>query len=698
MTALLDLPIDVLYTIFPYLDAADFLALTSCTKTLHTYRQDPNYWRILTRATFRIPPQPLLQADGARWQWLYRRLRTQTQLYTWGSNGCGNLGHGFLTTGPTSTGHHDWEDINSRNIGWPKKVLLNDMPEPIGIVADVQCGGWSTTLLNSIGNLYLCGGIDPSSAFMTRSVHRGNRATSQAKRLTFPSAYPPTTKHRHEPSTAISQFSTGRAHVLGLADDGKVWQWNNEEARLVKPLHVDVNERVVTRVVAGWDRASMYVNGTGIVYWPHDTPLRAGNAEADAILIDTATVPGTGFTQSSNGREAPDTLEARIGQVTNHILLENFILFTTSLNKVFLYQAVFPLPDLDPPAPIEITAFYSSSSDSPFEIQDLQGSFRSFAIFTKSGSVLMGNRAMVDAFNTGTYDPTSTELSHPTPTVIPALQNNSITSIAFGDHHFQALRSDGTILAYGADPQSCGALGLGFPEGTGPLRGLIAENFSSNGTLGRNVGRRVWFERLMQRWLGEMKEKAGMEGEAKARGDMILPRRGQAAQNFAAVTAVGDYFEREGKKWEDGVVAEGAMGSYFVLKVAAAGWHTAALVLVDEEQAERSRQMHIVVDDDGVKTEKYDWHGDSWEDIDSPFDQVSKPLLCLWDTVWRLWRTFLGLQARDAKVEAGQKKEEAEEQEEPGGDRTRYTWTDEPFPRLRMENGEVMPGEIEITE
>lgn len=441
----------------------------------------------------------------------------------------------------------------------------------------------------------------------------------------------------------------------------------------------------------------MFVNGTGIVYWPHDTPLRAGNAEADAILIDTAIVPGTGFTQSRNGRENPDTLEPRIGQVTNHILLENFILFITSLNKVFLYQAVFPLPDLDPPAPIEITAFYPSSSDSPFEIQDLQGSFRSFAIFTKSGNVLMGNRAMLDAFNAGTYDTTSTEPSHPAPTVIPALQNNSITSIAFGDHHFQALRSNGTILAYGADPQSCGALGLGFPEGTGPLRGLIAEHFSSNGTLGRNVGRQVWFERLMQRWLGEMKEKAGMEGEAKARGDMILPRRGQAAQNVAAVTAVGDYFEREGKKWEDGVVEEGAMGSYFVLKVAAAGWHTAALVLVDEEQAERSRQMHLVPDkvDDEVKAEKYDWHGGTWEDIDAPWDQLSKALLWLQDSIWRLGRRFLGLQERDEKMEEEQQKEA--EQEEPG-DRTRYTWSDQPFPRLRMGNGEVMPGETEITE
>ncbi|KAL8879028.1 MAG: hypothetical protein Q9198_003279 [Flavoplaca austrocitrina] len=622
MTTLLDLPTDVLYTIFPYLDPADFLVLTSCTKTLHSYRQDPNYWRVLTRTTFRIPPQPLLQADGTRWQWLYRRLRTQTQLYTWGSNGCGNLGHGFLNVPRVPVGQHDWADINTRNIGWPRKVQLDDMPEPIGIVADVQCG--------------------------LVQIHASTR------------------------------------------------NWNNEESRLVKPLHVDVTQKVVTRVVAGWDRASMFVSGTGIVYWPYDTPLRAGNAEADAILIDTATVPGTAVSQSRISRETSDTLGARIGEVTNHILLENYIVFITSLNKVFLYHAVFPLPDLDPPAPIEITAFYPSSSDCTFEIQDIQGSFRSFAIFTKSGDVLMGNRAMLDAFNSGTYDSTSTESSHPGPTVIPALQNNSITSIAFGDHHFQALRSDGTLLAYGADPQACGALGLGFPEGTGPLRGLIADRFSSNGTLGRNIGRQVWFDRLMQRWLGEMKEKAGMEGEAKSRGDMILPRRGQPAQNAAAVTAVGDYFEREGKKWEDGIVEEGGMGSYFVLKVAAAGWHTAALVLVDEEQAERSRQMHVVRDkvDDGVKAEKYDWHGGTWEDIDAPWDQLSKALIWLRDSIWRLGRMFLGLREGDKKVEAEQEDMKQEEQ----GDPTKYTRNAQPFPRLRMANGEEMPGEIERTE
>lgn len=306
----------------------------------------------------------------------------------------------------------------------------------------------------------------------------------------------------------------------------------------------------------------------------------------------------------------------------------------------------------------------------------------------------MGNRAMLDAFQANSYDPMSTDPSHPIPTVIPALQNNSITSIAFGDHHFLALRSNGTILAYGSDPQCCGALGLGFPEGTGHLRGLVAEQFSSRGTLGHNVGRQVWFDPLMQRWLSDMKEKAEEDGEAKARGDMVLPRPGQPAQNTLAVTAVGDYFEREGKKWDDGVVDEGAMGSYFVLKVAAAGWHTAALVVIDEEQAERARQKHVIPNmmEDGAKDEEPDWHGGTWEDIDAPWDQLSKALLWLRDWVWHFGRRLLGLQERDEMVEAERQKDAEQE------DRTRYTWSDQPFPRLRMANGEVMPGEIEVME
>ncbi|KAL9593233.1 MAG: hypothetical protein Q9219_007633, partial [cf. Caloplaca sp. 3 TL-2023] len=576
-------------------------------RALQTYRQDPNYWRSLTRATFRIPPQPLLQADGARWQWLYRRLRTQTQLYTWGSNGCGNLGHGFSVPKPPNT--HEI-DTSIRNIGWPKRVALDHMPEDIGIVADVQCGGWSTTLLNSIGCLYLYGAINEISAFMTRSVRisrDGTAGAPQARRLTFPPAYPSTTKDLYEPSTAIAQFSTGRKHVLGLADDGKVWQWNVEVARLIKPLHVDIVENRI--------------------------PLRSGESETDAVLIETATIPGTGLSKIHSTHEYDsDTLESRIGQVDMHIVLENYIVFTTKSNKIFLYRTNFPLPELDVPEPVELSTFYPASAETPFEIRDLQGSFRSFAVFTTAGDVLMGDRTMLDTFHTVTNDPSNRNPTFPNPTVIPALQNIGIISIAFGDHHYQALRSDGTVLAYGTDSQACGALGLGFPEGTGPLRGLRISGFSSNGLLGDNVGRQVWFDPTMHRWLADMRAKGRVEGEAKLRGDMVLSVSEPPWQDPAAVTAMGDYFEREGRKWEDGVVTTGGGGSemaaYFALKVAAAGWHSAALVLVDEEKVERVRRMHVrTLSPEEEREDKKDGNEAEWEEeIDAPWDQLSKAM------------------------------------------------------------------------
>lgn len=126
----------------------DLFLTRSYQKTLLSYRQDPNYWRLLTRSTFRIPEQPLLQADGARWQWLYKNLLTKTQLFTWGSNGSGNLGHASDRLSPTLRRRSPRgppfvmrrERGNNSIIGWPRRVPLEAASEKIGIVADVQCG------------------------------------------------------------------------------------------------------------------------------------------------------------------------------------------------------------------------------------------------------------------------------------------------------------------------------------------------------------------------------------------------------------------------------------------------------------------------------------------------------------------------------------------------------------------------------
>ena len=84
-------------------------------------------------------------------------------------------------------------------------------------------------------------------------VFDGLRSAGQAglKRLSFPLAYPVTTKTRYEPSTAIQQYSTGRTSVLGLSDDGKVWMWESVVGFQIKLAHVDMVSNKVDRVIAG---------------------------------------------------------------------------------------------------------------------------------------------------------------------------------------------------------------------------------------------------------------------------------------------------------------------------------------------------------------------------------------------------------------------------------------------------------------
>ena len=125
-------------------------------KALHTYHQDPTFWHALTRTTFRIPDQPLLR--GARWQWLYKKLLTQTRLYTWGDNKSGNLGHenpGPQTQrlSPRAAVHGRAWRTEAGSAGWPKQPLIT---EDVGIVADVQCG-WVETREFGTGKTLMLG-------------------------------------------------------------------------------------------------------------------------------------------------------------------------------------------------------------------------------------------------------------------------------------------------------------------------------------------------------------------------------------------------------------------------------------------------------------------------------------------------------------------------------------------------------------
>lgn len=507
-----------------------------------------------------------------------------------------------------------------------------------------------------------------------RQIRRADEDAGLRK-LMFPPAYPPTTNERYEPSTAIQQFSTGRSTVLGLADDNKVWMWESLCGFQIKPMHVDLVQNKVTRVAAGWDRNSMYVMNIGIVYWTSSQDsdvIRGGRQEAlavaDMMLIDTVTVPGSGYRRKKDERFVEDSVESRIGEVTNHVVLEGYIVFTTDLNKLFCYRTTYPMPALDVPEPVELTTLYTASTSKSFSIRDIQGSYRRFAIFTHDGCVLTASNDLLNAFwNAATSPPTEEPQPLPSPTLLHSPQSRTITSLAFGDWHYLALHSDGTITSYGQELKSCGALGLGeYPASK--LRGIrpILQSFG-NQSLPEGEGRTVWIEPLMDTYLNDMAQKP-------------------ATLDFDRKT-YADHFEQEGAKWEQGITSEGEMGAYFVLKIAAAGWSSAALVLVDEEKAERARKAHIVTSSPPhppsptLSAQSVDSKGFAYEVIDSPGEQLVNAIHAVGSFVWRVGRWFLGLTERDAARAAIEAKDKEREE-----DKVRYTWSDDPFPELILAN------------
>lgn len=496
------------------------------------------------------------------------------------------------------------------------------------------------------------------------------------ERLGFPPAYPPTTNERYEPSTAIQQYSTGRSTVLGLADDNKVWMWESLNGFQIKPMHVDLIENKVTRVVAGWDRNSMYVMDIGIVYWTSSQDsdvIRGGRQEAlavaDMMLIDSVTIPGTGYRRKKNERFMDDSVGSRVGEVTNHVVLEGYIVFTTDLNKVFCYRTTYPMPALDIPESVELTTFYTAATSKSFTIRDIQGSYRRFAIFTHEGCVLTASNDLLNAFWTAaTSPPTEEPQPLPSPTLLPSPPARTITSLAFGDWHFLALHSDGTITSYGQELKSCGALGLGDAPAS-KLRG-IAPVPGSWGTqsLPEGEGRTIFFEPLMETWLNDMARKAPTL---------------EYGENVRK--AYADHFEQQGAKWEEGITTEGEMGAYFVLKIAAAGWSSAALVLVDEEKADRARKAHTVTSpltsssrppSPTFSAQSVDSRGFAYEAIDSPGEQLINAVHAVYTSAWRFGRWFLGLTERDAARAA----EGGEGKEKEGEEEVRYTWSEDSFP------------------
>lgn len=594
-SALLDLPVELLLSVFSYLDLPSFLNLTSTCKALHhpDLVYDASYWSNLLRSTFRVPNQPAVENDGQRWFKLFKRMHTQTRIYTWGDNGRACLGH---SNEPTRPGMSRNEILRKRHVSWPEKMVRTD---GLGVISDLQCGGWSTTLLTAKGALYTVGVIDDVSPIL-----------QDAKPEPLPLRYPPGFPHpydRYDPSTAIKQFSSGRGHILGLTDSGRIWSWQNiEHAALhIKFIQFDTaeigrssGEGVVKKLVAGWNKSAALIEGTGIVLWE---PLRreqdGTEIEDTALVLQSVVVPKTGYIDAISRsdpqhRRGGNPGTELVGEVRNFIVLEEVVVFNTHLGKVFVAQIFWTNRGQMVGKPLELDLPTDESGEAAFAT-DVQGSFHSFAVFTRSGAVLTSKQDQVLRFIRRKED------ARPLFTLIPALQKKNVIQLAFGDYHFHALHSDGYITSYGTEPQRCGALGLGGHGGPDSrLRGVRSQGAGGDIRLIPHAyaeGRRVWFEREKRAWIDFLTSGGVDPAEAQERVRMALGVPAIQCQG-----EVSEWVEQQGRDWEEkfGVKDEDedGLGAYFALSVTAAGWHSGALVLENRDLVEKLRRACEVVD------------------------------------------------------------------------------------------------------
>lgn len=562
--------------------------------------------------------------------------------------------------------------------------------------------GWSTTILTSKGTLHSVGVLNSMTVRQTR-VH-------ELCALRFPPGYTQPGDNRYNPYSAIRQFSSGRYHILGLSDSGSIWSWYNigQPALHIKFLHFDVVENggtispqargSVRKVVAGWDKSSAYVGGVGIVLW--DVVRRSPQDEQDQLdtmlVMESAVVPRTGYQRpKGNARdtdEATFTLGQEVGKVINYTVLEHCVVFVTDTKKAFAAEFTWNNGAGLISEPTELTALQGSSEgQAEPSVTDVQGSFRSFAVFKQGGEILIADQDYLHACIEGGNLPRVKR--------IPALQHNGVISIAFGDYHYHALHSNGHITSYGRESQNCGALGLGGdgdPEGQ--LRGIRYEAPWRDGNLLPHAythGRRVWFEAEKKQWIKLLASGGNDPDEAKERMRMW--------QNETAVQGeLSEWVEQRGRDWYDGLdlrdADEHGLGAYFALSVAAAGWHSGALVLVNDALAAQAKQRCIVEDASSAVEAAGEGAASGGRGlVASTIQRVNN---------WARW--FLGLPSSTDATDEPDPQLQARAGPlhglQPGnhgaspGKGFKYIWAEDPFPRLRLSDGREMPGDVPLAE
>lgn len=270
------------------------------------------------------------------------------------------------------------------------------------------------------------------------------------------------------PGVKVYQHSAGRQHLIVLSERGEVWYVsgaNSEVPVLCSFAELDIvlgypgdtqrRPGTVSKVVAGWNVSGALVEGYGIAVW-------FGTQPGDGGQFHVKDAP---FLSRLNAMEDADA-------VVDFAIGENYLMAVTASGKVYAAN-IEDIEQEELIAPMEMLNFEAPAGHPP--INRVVGWFRKFALFNKDGLVhivddskdLKVSRQLLygdDASHglSGALEEMRTDAV--TPTEVPGLKEYTIVDVAFGDWHCLALTDTGKVLSWGRESGLCGCLGLGRPD------------------------------------------------------------------------------------------------------------------------------------------------------------------------------------------------------------------------------------------
>lgn len=292
-------------------------------------------------------------------------------------------------------------------------------------VRDIGCGGYFTAVLSNEGTISVVGDF--------AGQLRG--------------AGPPRDLGVSEPIDGrFTSFSCGRSHILAQTSTGQVVSWRHSRESLGVVLNFGDLE--VRKVVAGWSASAAIVGDSGIVVWPLSTPEYPGKD------VNYIAVPHTG----GSGEE---------WQVADLAIGEQFVVFTTNNGRIFSVRLNFDEGVL--PAP----EFLAQIHEPIFGA----GIVKVCAVLNRMLAITTQGWIVQAQWQDGQF------------VDVRVLRLKNVVQVAAGDHHCLALIKTGELFAWGTEPHSCGALGMGPPSDieaaggeTHPIRWFASDSSVSEPT------------------------------------------------------------------------------------------------------------------------------------------------------------------------------------------------------------------------